>query len=488
MLTLLGIGLGILVVFLITALTGYFVAQEFGYMAVDRSRLKARAEAGDAAAKRALAVTRRTSFMLSGAQLGITVTGLLVGYVAEPLIGSGVGELLGGVGIPVGVGVAIGTVIAIIFSTVVQMVFGELFPKNLAIARPEPVARWLARSTTIYLAVFGWLIALFDKSSNLLLRALRIEPVHDVEHSASVRDLEHIVAESRDAGDLPDELSVLLDRVLEFPTRTAEHAMIPRPNTDHVDADLAAGEVLTLMSTGHTRYPVLAGGDDEVRGVIHLQDLLEWSYALKKQPPQADSSATAVDLCRPAVVVPSTLPLPEVLETLADAHDEMAVVIDEYGGFAGVVTAEDIAEELVGEIDDEHDSEATVAIEESPEGWRVRGDAHVDEVSRTVGWDLPEGDYETMAGLVIAEFVGLPEVGDTVTIEIDPDPSTLLEDDEAPPRTVRATVLEVDKRVPALLSMSVAHNENDPGEKSPDDKHRGEMKNPAENGEESDNG
>ena len=128
MMVLLGIVIGILVVFAITALTGYFVAQEFAYMAVDRSRLKARAADGDAAAARALSVTRRTSFMLSGAQLGITVTGLLVGYVAEPLIGSGVGELLGDVGIPVAVGVAIGTVLAVLFSTVVQMVFGELFP------------------------------------------------------------------------------------------------------------------------------------------------------------------------------------------------------------------------------------------------------------------------------------------------------------------------------------------------------------------------
>jgi len=141
LLTLLGIFIGILVVAAITALTGYFVAQEFAYMAVDRSRLKARAASGDAAARRALSVTRRTSFMLSGAQLGITVTGLLVGYVAEPLIGSGVGDLLGDVGIPVGIGVAIGTVIALLFSTVVQMVACELFPKNLAIARPEPVAR-----------------------------------------------------------------------------------------------------------------------------------------------------------------------------------------------------------------------------------------------------------------------------------------------------------------------------------------------------------
>lgn len=141
MLTAASIALGILVVLLITAMTGYFVAQEFAYMAVDRSRLKARAAAGDAAAERALGVTRRTSFMLSGAQLGITVTGLLVGYVAEPLIGRGLGELLGGVGVPAGIGIAVGAVLAIAFSTLVQMLFGELFPKNLAIARPEPVAR-----------------------------------------------------------------------------------------------------------------------------------------------------------------------------------------------------------------------------------------------------------------------------------------------------------------------------------------------------------
>src|SRR3712207_417871 len=152
-------------------------------MAVDRATLAARTEAGDAAAARALRVTRRTSFMLSGAQLGITVTGLLVGYVAEPLIGESLGALLGGVGVPTAVGVGVGAVLALLFSTLVQMLFGELFPKNLAIARPEPVARWLAASTTVYLRVFGWLIAVFDRASNLLLRVLRIEPVHDVERS-----------------------------------------------------------------------------------------------------------------------------------------------------------------------------------------------------------------------------------------------------------------------------------------------------------------
>lgn len=446
MLTALGIALGILVVLAITALTGYFVAQEFAYMAVDRSRLKARAEAGDTAAARALSVTRRTSFMLSGAQLGITVTGLLVGYVAEPLIGSGLGELLGGVGIPTAVGVAVGTVLAVLFSTVVQMVFGELFPKNLAIARPEPVARWLALSTTLYLKLFGWLIKLFDASSNLLLRALRIEPVHDVEHSATVRDLEHIVAESREAGELPRELSTLLDRILDFPTRTAEHAMIPRARVDYVRAGEPITQVLAKMSAGHTRYPVVGESADDLRGVVHLHDLLA----------RDTSAGTAGTVCRPAVIVPTTLPLPDVLARLTEGHEEMALVVDEYGGFAGIVTVEDMAEELVGEIADEHDTAVeTQVITRQGAGWVIRGDVHLDEVARTLGHELPEGDYETLAGLVIAEFGGLPAVGDTVAIPLEPDPAELVHENSPPARTLLAEVRGIDRHVPASVLVTV---------------------------------
>ncbi|MBD0023800.1 DUF21 domain-containing protein [Gordonia pseudamarae] len=443
MLTVLGILLGVLVVLAITALTGYFVAQEFAFMAVDRSRLAARAAAGDAAAKRTLSVTRRTSFMLSGAQLGITITGLLVGYVAEPLIGNGVGDLFSDIGIPVSVGVAIGTVLAVGFSTVVQMVFGELLPKNLAIAKPEPVARWLARSTTIYLAVFGPIITVFDKAAELLLRILHIEPVHDVEHSATPRDLEHIVAESRETGELPAQLSTLLDRVLDFPTRSAEHAMIPRGNVDTVSVDDLARDVLELMSSGHTRYPVVDGAH-EVRGIIDLQVLLNWSHA------GADPTVTAGALCRPAIAVPDSLPLPEVLDQIEAADGELAIVIDEYGGFAGIITIEDIAEEIVGEIDDEHDPVTPKDVEQTDGGWLVQGDAHLDEVSRIIGYELPEGDYETIAGLVITIFEGLPDVGDTVTIPLDPDPADLIGEGGGH-HEVRATVREIEKRVPSLV-------------------------------------
>ncbi|SMC75180.1 hemolysin family protein [Kibdelosporangium aridum] len=401
--------LGILVVVALTALTGYFVAQEFGYMAVDRSRLKARAAAGDAGATRALGITKRTSFMLSGAQLGITVTGLLVGYVAEPMIGAGLGELLGGVGIPQAVGIAIGTVLALLFSTGVQMVFGELVPKNLAIARPEPVARRLALSTGVYLKVFGWLIRLFDHASNLLLKVLRIKPVHDVEHAATPRDLEHIVAASRASGDLPAELSTLLDRTLDLHERTAEHAMIPRPLVTTIDADDPVSHAIELMASGYSRLPVLGSDVDDVTGMICLRDVLELD----------DRTDIAVrEATRPSVMVPASLPLTVVLARLREAGEQFACVVDEYGGLAGVITMEDIAEELVGEITDEHDPVGEGIATAAEDGWLLPGTTHIDEVERLIGHDLPDGEYETIAGLVITEMQRLPKPGDTVTIEL----------------------------------------------------------------------
>lgn len=436
---------GVLVVLAITAVTGYFVAQEFAYMAVDRSRLNARAADGDAGARRALTVTRRTSFMLSGAQLGITVTGLLVGYVAEPLIGDALGEALGGVGVPTAVGVAVGTVFALLLSTLVQMLFGELFPKNLAIARPEPVAVWLATSTTAYLTVFGWLIRVFDSASNALLRLLRIEPVHDVEHSATARDLEHIVAESAESGDLPRELSMLLDRILDFPGQDVEHAMIPRSRVDVVRSGATVGEVRELMSRGHSRYPVLTESD-EVVGVVHLQDVLA----------ATDPAAPAELLMRRPELVPTTMALPDALRQIAAGRNQLACVLDEYGGFAGVLTFEDLAEELVGEITDEHDTGVHApTLAEDDGAWTMAGDVHVDEVERAVGRDLPVGDWETIGGLVIAAHGSLPDAGTSVVVLLPDDPGELAHAGEPDPVWMRVDVLEIERHVPALVRVTV---------------------------------
>src|SRR5690606_18272462 len=241
-------------------------------MAVDRNRLAARAAEGDATAAKALAVTKRTSFMLSGAQLGITVTGLIVGFVAEPLIGESVGALIGGAGISEELGITIGTVLALAVATVVQMIFGELYPKNLAIANSEPLARRLASSTLTYLTVFGWLIGFFDRCASLLLRVLRIEPVQDLDVSVSADDLPRIIADSRDSGDLPQELSLMIDRIVDFPQRDVEHAMVPRSQVDWLDPECTLGELRQLMAKGHTRYPVVV--DDTPAGVVHLADVL----------------------------------------------------------------------------------------------------------------------------------------------------------------------------------------------------------------------
>ena len=440
---------GVLVVLAITAATAYFVAQEFAYMSVDRSRLKAAAASGDAGAERALAVTRRTSFMLSGAQLGITVTGLLVGYVAEPLIGGAIGTALGGISVPAAVGITIGTLLALIFSTFVQMLLGELFPKNLAIARPVPIAVRLARSTTLYLTVFGWLIAIFDKSSNLLLRLLRIEPVHDVEHSASLRDLAHIVTASRDSGDLSPELSLLLDRVIDFPNRTVAHAMIPRARVGvlHPGIDLAG--IREVMHTGHSRYPVL-DDTDEVLGVVHLIDVLE----------HTDDTLTVERLMRPPHFVPAGQSLPRALRELTAGTDQLACVLDEYGGFVGVLTAEDLAEELVGEIADEHDPVGPPVLPPpSPStGWQLPGDLPVDEAARLIGRPLPTGDYETLSGLVIARCGAFPAVGQVVAVPLPPDPARLTLAEPAGEPVLRLRVDELARHVPARITLTV----NDP--------------------------
>jgi len=433
--------LGLVLTAVIIAANGYFVAQEFAYMSVDRSRLRAAADSGDVSARRALDITRRTSFMLSGAQLGITVTGLLVGFVAEPFIGESLGTLLGAGGVPTAVGIAVGTVTALVLAAVVQMIFGELFPKNLAIANPEPLSRALARSTQLYLSVFGWLISFFDISSNAVLRLLRVEPVHDVDSSATAEDLEHIIGDSRTSGDLPHELSMLLDRILDFPDRDVEHAMIPRARVGVVRPDTSVAEMWALMSSGHTRYPVL-GDREEPVGVVHLADVL-------RADPTDESPITT--LMRPPLVVPTLMPLPDALERLTGSRNELACVIDEYGGFSGVLTMEDLAEELVGEISDEHDDvDDVAAATDGDHAWIMDGDLPIDEAERVIGRALPRGDFETVAGLLIAHGGDLPALGQTVDLELPHEAADMVNDD-LQPRWLQVEVLAVERHVPSVL-------------------------------------
>ena len=446
--------LGIVALLSIIAANGYFVAQEFAFMSVDRARLSAQAEAGDLGAQRALKVTRRTSFMLSGAQLGITVSGLLVGELAQPLVGSAIGTLLGGVGVPEAVSILVGTVLVLALATIVQMIVGELYPKNLAIATPEPLARRLARSTLIYLGAFGWLITIFDHAANAVLRLLRIEPVHDLDTSVTAEELKQAVAESRETGDLPDDLSLLIDRILDFPDQDVEHAMVPRARVDVVPTDTTVGELRTLMSSAHTRYPVIDEEGFPV-GVVHLVDVLH-----------QDDAAPVSTIMREPLVVPALMRLPDALSQLTSRREHLACVIDEYGGFDGVLSVEDLAEEVVGEITDEHDDTPPSGLVPEADGvWRVDGDVHLDEVVRTIGHDLPEGDVETVSGLLIAHLGRLVETGETARVPLPDDPADLASE-HPQRRALDLEVLAVTRYVPSDLRMTLVEGDASAEEKN----------------------
>lgn len=438
-------GLGLIVA--ITAVTAYFVAQEFAYVAADRSKLVAMADGGDRPARRALAITSRLSFMLSGAQLGITVTALLAGYVAEPYLGRGLADLLGWAGLPRAVSVSVSVSVALLVATVVQMVLGELAPKNLAIARPEALARALAASTRVYLVVAGPLIRLFDSAANRLLRAVGIEPVEEITPGATADDLVRIIADARAGGHLDEPTAALLDRGLDFRALTAGQVMVPRVDVVTLHADDPAVRVVDLLDTGHTRFPVIGDGADDVVGILGVPDVLAI--------PQVERATTLAGwMAVPPLQVPAGLSLPRTLERLRSAHRQMACVVDEYGGFAGVITLEDIAEELVGPIRDEDDLPEPAPIRQADGSWRVPGRWRVDEVADATGIALPvSGDYDTISGLVMRRLGHIPVPGDRVIVEVPAAAMGTLRG-----RQVTVEVLTVDRHVPGTVRISVGRS------------------------------
>ncbi|MDG4767080.1 hemolysin family protein [Solwaraspora sp. WMMD406] len=438
---------GVLLITVLTVATGYFVAQEFGYVAVDRGKLRTMAEHGDAAAERALRVTSRLSFMLSGAQLGITVTALLVGYVAEPYLGAGLSDLLGGVGVPPAASLTISVALALVISTVVQMVLGELAPKNLALARAVPLARALSRSTLIYLAVAGPLIRLFDIAANRLLRRVGIDPIEELPSGATAEDLGQIIAESRQEGHLDSAMSMLLDRGLHFRQLTAGEAMVPRVDVHAVRVDAPVTDLVDLLETGHSRFPVYgADGVDDVVGIASIADVLT-------VPPAQRATTTVAAVLVPPLLVPDTLALPAVLDRLRKGHRQLACVVDEYGGFAGVISLEDIAEELVGPIRDEDDPPEPAPARQEDGSWLVPARWRIDEVADTTGVELPTApEYDTLSGLVMRELGRVPVVGDRISISLD---DTGAVNGDRTGRRAVLQVLSVDRHVADSVRLEV---------------------------------
>ncbi|MFJ9586522.1 hemolysin family protein [Streptomyces acidicola] len=421
--------LGLLAVLILTAGTGYFVAQEFAYVSADRLALAREAEAGDKRAARALKVLERLSFMLSGAQLGITVTGLVVGFIAEPSVSALLNPVLTGMGVPEGAVSGISVVLAFVLATFVQMVLGELAPKNLALAVPERLAKSLAASTLAYLKVVGPVVHVFDGVANKLLRKIGIEPVEELHHGASLEELGHLIGESREQGQLPKDTAELLDHALEFSDRTLDEVMVPRADAVFVRRDASAAEAVDLIAKhGHSNYPVLGDHPDDVSGVLGVRELMHL-------PADGFSATTAGAIARRPLLLPDTLPLPDAVDRMRERDDEFAVVLDEHGGVAGIVTYEDIAEELVGDIADESDTVTEIAVPDGSgpdgsgsgsgsgngagSGWLVDAGRRLDEVAEATGIALPEEeDYDTVAGLIVDRLGRFPAVGDRLTVEL----------------------------------------------------------------------
>ncbi|MEV4329997.1 hemolysin family protein [Streptomyces sp. NPDC049597] len=397
--------------FLLILANGFFVAAEFGLVTVERADAERAAAEGDKRARRVVAALRQLSFQLSGTQLGITITSLVVGMLAQPALAQLLDGPLTATGLPDGVVPGVAVVIGMLLASAVQMVVGELVPKNWAVSRPLQVARFVAGPQTLFSAVFRPVITLLNAAANRLVRLFGVEPAEELASARTPGELVSLARHSAQAGALEQDTADLFVRTLSLGHLTAQHVMTPRVKVSALQSDATAADVLNLTrATGLSRFPVYHERIDEIIGMVHLKDALAVRAEERRR---IRVSGIAV----PPLLVPETLPVQQLLERLR-SEQPMAVVVDEYGGTAGVVTLEDIVEELVGEVRDEHDAEADarpelvpVAPEDGRPAWEADGSCRVLTLRR-IGLDVPDGPYETVAGLV-ADLLGrIPAPGD----------------------------------------------------------------------------
>ncbi|MEV5341852.1 hemolysin family protein [Streptomyces sp. NPDC052676] len=397
--------------FLLILANGFFVAAEFGLVTVERPEAEKAAAEGDRRALRVVASLKELSFQLSGTQLGITITSLVVGMLAEPALARLLGGPLRAVGVPDGAVSGVSVVIGMLLASAVQMVVGELVPKNWAVSRPMQVARFVAGPQHAFARLFRPVIAGLNGVANRLVRALGFEPAEELASARTPGELVSLARHSARAGALEQDTADLFVRTLSLGELTAQHVMTPRVKVSALQSSATAEDVVNLTrATGLSRFPVYRERIDEVVGMVHLKDALAI-------PAQERLRTPVARIARPALLVPETLPVRPLLARLR-SEQPIAVVVDEYGGTAGVVTLEDIVEEIVGEVRDEHDDVlddapdlAPAPSEDGRPAWDVDGSCRVDTLLR-IGLEVPEGPYETVAGLV-ADLLGrIPAVGD----------------------------------------------------------------------------
>ena len=400
----LGIGL------ILTLGTGLFVASEFALVNLDRSDLEARRDRGETRLAMTIAALKITSTHLSSAQLGITLTTLLTGYALEPAISSLLAPLLGLVGIPAAVVPVVGSTVAIVLATLISMIIGELVPKNFALALPIQTAKFVIPFQTVFTTVFKPAVTVLNESANGLLRAVGIEPKEEISGARTAEELSSLVRRSASAGLLEEDTATLLHRTLLFSGHTASDVMTPRPRLASIQRNASAQAVIDLTrQTGYSRFPVIDESADDVVGIVHVKQAVA-------VPRKRRSDVPVSALQSEALRVPETMKLDGLLGELRGRGFQMAVVVDEYGGTAGVVTLEDLVEELVGEVADEHDR-TRAGIVRSQGSLTFPGMLRPDELHERAGLTVPEdGPYETVAGYVMSELGRLPVVGDIVRI------------------------------------------------------------------------
>ncbi|MFJ6810158.1 hemolysin family protein [Streptomyces anulatus] len=397
--------------FLLILANGFFVAAEFGLVTVEKPDAERAAAEGDRRARTVVEALRELSFQLSGTQLGITITSLVVGMLAEPALAQLLAGPLTAAGLPPGAVPGVGIVVGMLLASAVQMVVGELVPKNWAVSRPLQVARFVAGPQTRFAALLRPVITLLNALANRLVRLLGVEPTDELASARTPGELVSLARHSAEAGTLEQDTADLFVRTLSLAGLTAQHVMTPRVRVSALHSSATAEDVLNLTrATGLSRFPVYRDRIDEVIGMVHLKDALAVPAPERLRTP-------AGRIAVPPLLVPGTLPVEALLRRLR--HEQpIAVVVDEYGGTAGVVTLEDIIEELVGEVRDEHDAEGagrpelTAALgEDGRPVWDAEGSCRVHTLRRS-GLDVPEGPYETVAGLVAGLLGRIPAPGD----------------------------------------------------------------------------
>ncbi len=400
------VGLGVL----LTAGTAVFVAAEFALVTLDPGIVDRETDPKDRRGTSVRKALHQLSTQLSGAQVGITLTTILLGYTAQPaladLLTRALGDAWGGAAAG---GVA--ATIAMILVNGFSMVFGELVPKNAALADPMATARVVAPLQRGFTTALAPLIALLNNSANSLLRRLGVEPREELSGGRSPQELVALVRRSAEVGTLDRGTATLLANSIELDTLSALDVMTDRTRLVVVRRDDTAADVVALArTTGHSRFPVIGESHDDVLGLVHLRRAIAVPYERRGEVP-------APALMDPAPRVPETVTLGPLLVELRDYGLQMAVVVDEYGGTSGAVTLEDVVEELVGDVADEHDPRRAGVRRVGAGVWSVPGLLRPDELAEQTGVQVPEeGAYETLGGLVMARLGRVPETGDLVEV------------------------------------------------------------------------